>query len=117
MMRHLPTKSDGWTEQTDLQILFFRLTLDSATEFLFGQSVDSQIAALPDSQKSETTGHDWTAFAPAFDKGTAYLGTRGRFGDLYWLYSPKDFHDCCKRVHNFAGKSHPFLQNHLSESL
>lgn len=104
MMRHLPSKSDGWTEPTDLQILFFRLTLDSATEFLFGQSVDSQVAALPDSAVNEKLkgGHDWTSFAPAFDKGTAYLGTRGRLGEMYWLYGPKDFYNCCKQVHDFA---------------
>lgn len=39
MMQALPVKSDGWTDEIDIQVLFFRLTIDSATEFLFGESV------------------------------------------------------------------------------
>jgi len=39
MMQALPVNSDGWTDELDIQLLFFRLTLDSATEFLFGESV------------------------------------------------------------------------------
>lgn len=36
MIKALGLNSSGWTAQIDLQPLFFRLTLDSATEFLFG---------------------------------------------------------------------------------
>lgn len=39
MMKALPANSDGWTDEVDIQVLFFRLTLDSATQFLFGESV------------------------------------------------------------------------------
>lgn len=39
MMQALTVNSDGWTDEIDIQVLFFRLTLDSATEFLFGESV------------------------------------------------------------------------------
>lgn len=38
----LTTLTDGWTEVIDLQPLFFRLTLDVATEFFYGHSVHSQ---------------------------------------------------------------------------
>lgn len=49
MMRALPVDPQtGKTQEVDLQVLFFRLTIDSATEFLFGESVDSQIAELPE---------------------------------------------------------------------
>ncbi|KAH8744982.1 cytochrome P450 [Diaporthe sp. PMI_573] len=34
---HDRLQPDGWTNQVDLQVLFFRLTLDSATEFLLGE--------------------------------------------------------------------------------
>lgn len=79
MMKHLPVDSSGWTPEVDLSPLFFRLTLDSATEFLFGESVQSQIAALPSTDKTSTStplngGLDWTAFAPAFDSATMHLG-------------------------------------------
>ncbi|CAA9965872.1 cytochrome p450 family [Pyrenophora teres f. maculata] len=46
MMRALSINSNGWTDVTDLQRLFFRLTLDSATEFLFGE-VRSRDTTLP----------------------------------------------------------------------
>jgi hypothetical protein len=78
MMKHLPVDSSGWTTEIDLSPLFFRLTLDSATEFLFGESVHSQIAALPSTDKTATSlpsgNLDWTAFAPAFDGATMHLG-------------------------------------------
>lgn len=40
----MPVQADGWTADTNIQQLFFRLTIDSATEFLFGESVDSQLS-------------------------------------------------------------------------
>ncbi|KAK6365898.1 hypothetical protein LTS17_010864 [Exophiala oligosperma] len=105
MFQHLKAHDDGWTNVVDLVPLFFRLTLDSATEFLFGQSVDSQLAALPGytNRKAGEAGNlDWTLFGPAFDGATMAVGTRGRLADLYWLYSPKHFHDKIKIVHQFA---------------
>jgi hypothetical protein len=45
-LRAIPMLSDGWSSAVDMQAIFFRLTLDSATEFLFGESCDSQIAAM-----------------------------------------------------------------------
>lgn len=38
LMRAIDTRLQGdWTEEIDLQVLFFRLTMDSATEILLGQ--------------------------------------------------------------------------------
>jgi hypothetical protein len=108
LLKHLRTDSatDGWTLPVDLSPMFFRLTLDSATEFLFGESVDSQIAALPGAKAKNATNTsnklDWTAFAPAFDSATMALGVRGRLSEKYWLYSPRSFYDRCKEVHKFA---------------
>jgi hypothetical protein len=108
LLKHLRTDSatDGWTLPVDLSPMFFRLTLDSATEFLFGESVDSQIAALPGAGAKNATNTsnklDWTAFAPAFDSATMALGARGRLSEKYWLYSPRSFYDRCKEVHKFA---------------
>lgn len=43
LFKAMPVQADGWTAETNIQQLFFRLTIDSATEFLFGESVDSQL--------------------------------------------------------------------------
>lgn len=108
LLRHLPTDASGWTSQVNLQPMFFRLTLDSATEFLFGESVHSQITALPASARSEKdaianiTGLDVVEVGKAFDRATHALGKRGRFAKNYWLYNPKQFRDDCKLVHRFA---------------
>lgn len=104
MFKELPAGSDGWTEFTDLVPLFFRLTLDSATEFLFGQSVDSQNAASKHVEKrvAEKQGLDWASFADCFDAGTMTLARRGRLAEMYWTHNPPDFKVNCREVHKFA---------------
>lgn len=93
----------GWTGVIDLQVLFFRLTLDSATEFLFGESVDSQLVEIPGYEKP--TGldscHDEKIFANAFDKGQMALATRARLQDKFWLFRSKDFDKSCQQCHTF----------------
>ena len=102
MMRALPVKSDCWTDEVDLQVLFFRLTLDSATEFLFGKSVDSQIAALPSSSPlGVQNGAEEQSFAYAFDRGQMILATRARLQTLYSFYSPSEFRKCSQDCHSF----------------
>ncbi len=112
LMRAIVTKADGWTDQLDLQVLFFRLTLDSATEFLFGKSVDSQLAALPSSSPFADSGKEENTFAYAFDKGQAILATRARFQTLYSLYNPAIFRQCCRDCHAFIDQ---FVQLALSK--
>ena len=106
MMRalDLTTQASRWTESLDLQVLFFRLTLDSATEFLFGQSVDSQLNLLPGykhNQAAVGSGPNSSAFAEAFDNAQMALATRARYQDRYWLISPKGFKDACATCHEF----------------
>ena len=107
LLKHMPTKSDGWTDGVNLQPLFFRLTLDSATEFLFGESVHSQVTALPSELRSleklsNPTGLDLIEVGKAFDRCTHMLGKRARFAEHYYLYNPREFKDDCKLVHKFA---------------
>ncbi|KAF7590701.1 hypothetical protein BBP40_002537 [Aspergillus hancockii] len=93
-LQAMPIISNGWTSAVNLQTIFFRLTIDSATEFLFGQSCDSQIAALnPDQGDS---------FRSSFDRCTWYLGTRLRFERLYWLINNKEFREAIGVVHSFV---------------
>lgn len=101
----LPVAEDGWTREVDLQVLFFRLTLDSSTEFLFGESVNSQVNELADGTAEESTladiAHDEKNFAHAFDVAQSYLAQRGRLGDRYWLINNAEFRETCRQCHAF----------------
>ena len=105
MMQALPVdSSNGWTAPVDLQVLFFRLTLDSACEFLFGESVGSQRANLPGNTSTQSTpgvSRDEKVFAKAFDTSQAYLATRARMMELHWLYDTREFRRNCKDTHDF----------------
>ncbi|KAJ9635627.1 hypothetical protein H2204_005801 [Knufia peltigerae] len=99
----LPVNPDSWTATVDLAPLFFRLTLDSATEFLFGQSVHSQKAATMIATKE--TGQqelEWASFGQCFDNANLGVCYRSRLMDLYYLYSPLSFRRNCREVHRFA---------------
>jgi cytochrome P450 len=101
-MRVIPSADeDGWTPTLDLQVLFFRLTLDSATEFLFGESLDSQIAHLK-SSSDRKQDQDESLFADSFDRATACLATGTRLGQFYWLVQGKEFRRAKAQVHKFA---------------
>ncbi|KAH8810845.1 cytochrome P450 family protein [Xylogone sp. PMI_703] len=104
LLQHLPTEPiTGWTSAVDLGPLFFRLTIDSATEFLFGESIHSQSAALSSQQGPDNRGEfNWSSLASCFDRGTAVLGARARLSDFYWIYNPKSFQDDCREIHRFA---------------
>lgn len=99
MFLHLKVdKASGWTDPMDLSPVFFRLTMDSATEFLFGESLESQVTCLEET----LGGGKWNSVAASFDRATAALGIRARMEGLFWLYNPKSFRDDCKEVHKFA---------------
>jgi cytochrome P450 len=87
-------------EAIDLQPLIFRLTLDSATEFLFGESADS----LLDKDFDASMKDGELTFAQAFDGAQDWIAYRGRFASLYWLVNPKDFQRKCGFVHNWVNK-------------
>lgn len=102
LMRVIPSAdATGWTPTLDLQVLFFRLTLDSATEFLFGESLDSQIAHLK-SSLDQKDDHDGSLFGDAFDQATATMATGTRLGAFYWLVQGKEFRKAKTQVHKFA---------------
>ncbi|KAG4423407.1 hypothetical protein IFR04_003511 [Cadophora malorum] len=118
MMRALDANlnANKRTDCVDLQVLFFRLTLDSATEFLFGESVDSQVRLLPGYQDGNEKASDASSadFAAAFDKGQMALATRGRFGDKFYLCNPKGFKEDCNVCHKFIDH---FVRLALSKNL
>ncbi|KAB8211981.1 cytochrome P450 [Aspergillus parasiticus] len=82
----------------DIQPLFYLLTMDSATHFLFGESVGSMA-----SQGSRLLAHSSVknseGFAEAFNTSQKWLSARSRAVDLYWMINPKEFCEANKRVH------------------
>lgn len=88
---------DGST--VDLQPLFFRLTIDSATDFLFGESTNTLAPGLATVSASR--------FAQCFNRGQEALAERGRFGPFAFLAPTKEFDDDAKFVHG----EHPALRN------
>ncbi|KAG9245264.1 cytochrome P450 [Calycina marina] len=94
-IQHMIAKIPRDGSTVDLQTLFFRLTLDSATEFLFGESVHSLLH--PDNSEEQEFGR-------AFDAAQNLCGRRGRLGKLGAYYTTKDFQKNCKTVHDFVDK-------------
>jgi len=88
----------------DLQPLFFRLTLDTTTAFLFGESVRSLIT--PEAAGERT-------FANAFNTAQRWVTNRFRLLDLYWLVDSREFRQACQDVHNFADQ---IIDRNLSSS-
>ncbi|KAJ5963665.1 Cytochrome P450 E-class CYP52 [Penicillium vulpinum] len=106
-MQALPIAANRWTATTDIQSIFFRLTIDSATEFLFGESVESQLGALKGLDRPEDT------FAGYFDKSQWVCAQRTRFEKLSFLAESKESRFCDKQVHAFVDK---VVSNALSAS-
>lgn len=90
---------DGST--VNLQDLFFRLTMDSATEFLFGESTNS----LAPSNASNTR------FAEAFNRSQEATGEAARAGWLGTFFRESSFHNDVKYVHEFVDR---FVQRGLN---
>ena len=109
-MQALPVAANGWTAATDIQSIYFRLTIDSATEFLFGESVESQLGAIKGLHRPEDS------FAAYFDKSQRVCAQRSRFEKLGFLVDNKETRHSDKQVHNFVDKFvHKALQSVNSE--
>jgi len=75
----------------DLSELFFRLTVDSATEFLFGESTESLTKTSAD------------GFADSFTRGQDFIANASRWGKLAALFpANKQFPEDTKFVHDFV---------------
>ncbi|USP73415.1 translation initiation factor if-2 [Curvularia clavata] len=111
MIQVIPKNSDGWTDVVDVEPLFFRLTIDSATEFLFGESVDSQLSVLPNYKSNRApVAVNEQEFAFAFDKAQGVIATAARFGDASWLIYNKE----SKR---YITSCHAFIDHYVQLAL
>lgn len=84
---------DGST--VDLQKLFFNMTLDSSTEFLFGESIQSQLSF---------EGSDAEKFSHAFDFAQHKMPGRNRLGSLCRFIPDREFDKACKVVHEWGDR-------------
>ncbi len=103
LMLCLPTSAQrgNWTDQVDLQELFFRFSLDSSTEYLFGATVGSQLRHLRGAQNSEPDGID---FATQFDKAMQGTYQRLMFRSLGKYVWPSGFKQACDDCHKYVDK-------------
>lgn len=90
----LTTGYDGWTDVVDLQPMFFKMTLELMTEFLYGH--------LPTQMGQKTDAPDREEFESHFDSGKGFLGTRVALGKWHWLVRSPAFSRHCKKVHQYA---------------
>lgn len=104
LFSRLEAQPDSWTSSVDLAPLFFNLTLDSATEFLFGESVRSQLVLGTDDRKEPAQDGklDWSSFGKSFDRANTVVAYRGRLFDFYFLYCPRYFGEDCAAIRRFA---------------
>lgn len=79
----------------DLQPLFLRMTMDTATAFLFGKSVDSL---------SPDQAEDAEKFTDAFQYAQEYVKQRYQLGRLCWLMNGRKYKEACRTVHEFVDK-------------
>lgn len=109
MFKALPVGGDGWTGLVDLLPLFFRLTLDSSSEFLFGESVGTQLAALPGADKRESQKH--ADFVKAFEMSQDCIANAFRLNDLWAWGITKQYKEYCTTVHQYIDR---FVQKALA---
>ena len=98
-------------ETIDLQHYFFKLTMDTATEFLFGESVHT----LKDDSINEKAPIDFEGrleFADAFNISQQYLSTRAYSQMFYFLVNNREFRESNATVHKFTN----FFVNKALES-
>ncbi|KJZ78358.1 hypothetical protein HIM_02396 [Hirsutella minnesotensis 3608] len=92
--------SGGWTDFVNLQDLFLRYTLESTTDFLFGERIYLQPAG------TSVYAND-AAFAEAVDFVQSKISTGAKLGPQYWLMHTPKFRRAIKTVDDFVGT---FLQ-------
>lgn len=95
------TKSDNWTPKFDLQPFLERFTMDTATEFLFGESVYSQKGDDADTS-TLFSKKEMRKFVEDFYAAEETTAESTIYGDLFWLKHDKKFKERCKSVHSFV---------------
>ncbi|KAJ9612543.1 hypothetical protein H2200_004140 [Cladophialophora chaetospira] len=100
LLRRIQMADGGWTDKTDLSTLFFNLTLDTGTEFLFGQSVHVQdpIERSKSSLSWDFDAPDLSSFGKHLDEAKHIIDRRGALAKYGWLLRDSAYPDHCKAV-------------------
>jgi cytochrome P450 len=77
---------------TDLQPMFYRLTLDTTIAMILGQPVGSFKHEIGD------------LFSKAFNQASLVTATRVRLGDMYFLYRPRGFFRACETIKRYISQ-------------
>jgi cytochrome P450 len=101
LIRILKSKlnNEGWTSAKDLQPLFFFFSLDTVTEFLYGQSVNSQSAMAGEGKGNSSMPIDGGSFAQHLDEAKHLVDKRGALQKFYWFMPMKKMRYHCGEVH------------------
>ncbi|KAM0124863.1 hypothetical protein ACHAO1_010877 [Botrytis cinerea] len=90
LIKKIPANGDT----VDLSKLFFMLTIDSATEFLFGESTETL-----DETKVDSPGH---RYSEAYDYLGEQTGKEVRLGKVANFFPNKRYSDSLKYVHSYV---------------
>jgi cytochrome P450 len=106
LFKALPEENGlGWIEATDLKPLIYRFVMDVSTEFLFGESVNSQTTALHSEDSGNTKDlQKELDFTAAMNYAQEYISWRIRLRMLQYLPPSKKFKQSCKIVKEFADR-------------
>ena len=106
------TDENDWTARTEMMPLLYNFTLDTATDFLFGDSINSQAAAtavrlgqpIRSEKDDPETGHitDAREVADCIAMINNTLVTRIRMRSLWWLGDGFDFRRRLRIVRTFT---------------
>lgn len=92
LMARLPVEiKSKWTEKVDLQPLFFNFTLDTASEFLYGQSVNSQQG-----------NKEGVEMATHFHHAKMAVHRRIELDKFYWILNTRKFRTACNSLHKWV---------------
>lgn len=100
-----------WTPVFDIQPLLQRFTMDTATEFLFGESVHSQRNDNADTS-SLFSKKEMMQFVESFFAAEKTTAKSLIYGDMYWLTHDRKFKEQCKAVHEFVDT---YVQRHFRD--
>ncbi|KAK4697808.1 hypothetical protein P7C71_g316, partial [Lecanoromycetidae sp. Uapishka_2] len=96
-VQHLLSKISGTGEEVNISALFYRFTLDSATDYLLGKSVNS-------------LGNSDSGFASAFTEVQTIQNNIARSGPFNKLLPRRAFHAALKVINEFV---EPFIESVL----
>lgn len=96
---------DGWTADVDLLDHLYRLTMDTATQFLFGLSAETQAASLVRAGRISADNYKGSlldGFDEMFIKAGGYVGHRIKLSNMYWMYDGVDFRRSCRSLYKMV---------------